>query len=102
MWSGAVAIWGSVLGAGKLRKERNVIGIDRCPTLEWLVGTGWHLELAGSSNELVGRAHKDVDGRVLEVSAHASTLDELTWKLLARAAEELEALDGRQAAEVAA
>lgn len=79
-----------------------MIGIDRCQTLEWLTDTGWHIELAGAPNALVGRARKEVDGRLIEVSADASTLDELTWKLLASAAEVLEALDDRQAADVAA
>ena len=79
-----------------------MIGLDCCQTLEWLTDTGWHLELAGASNALVGRARKEVDGKMLEVSADASTLDELTWKLLACAAEALEALGDRQAADVAA
>jgi len=79
-----------------------VIGIDRYDTIEWLTSTGWELELAGTSLQISGSARKNVGGRLLEVSADASTLDDLTWKLLALAAEALEDLESRQAAAVAA
>ena len=79
-----------------------MIGIDRCDTVEWLTSTGWQLELAGASHHLTGRARKDVGGHMLEVSTDAATLDELTWTLLALAADALEELERRQAAAVAA
>jgi len=79
-----------------------VIGIDRYDTIEWLTSTGWELELGATSLRISGTARKNVGGRLLEVRADASTLDDLTWKLLALAAEALEDLESRQAAAVAA
>jgi hypothetical protein len=102
MCDGAVASCGNALGGRELRKEDKVIGMERCPTIELLTGAGWHLELAGTPHRLAGCARKEVDGQLLEVSADAPTLEELSWKLLARAAGALEQLDGRQAAAVAA